>query len=307
MLTQRCVFLINQRILHRERKRTLIQFSIITVCLNAENCIRETIQSVLNQTTSNFEYIIKDGISTDETVGIAQSFSTAFAERGIPYRIISQKDAGIYDAMNQAIQEAKGEWILFMNAGDKVANGTILAQVEKNPCIREADIVYGDMIRKNKEWFLYQKARDLEYFRLGLPFSHQSVFTRRVLFAEKKYMTEYTINSDYYFYLQCYQEGKRFYYIPIAISIFDVDGISSNWKLIYLEKLHILETMPVRDEEAIQRIKETISIKKRQEFMHQYLWRFIPKPLREKRREWMNRKAGWKTEEEFFGTKKDNP
>lgn len=284
----------------------MIQFSIITICLNAENCIRETILSVLNQTTSNFEYIIKDGISTDETVNIAQSFSTAFAERGIAFRIIAQKDAGIYDAMNQAIQEAQGEWILFMNAGDKIANGTILAQVEKNPCMREADIVYGDNIQQNKEWFRYSKAQNLEQFRLGLPFSHQSVFTRRALFAEKKYSTEYTITGDYCFYLQCYQEEKRFCYIPMAISIYDVNGISSNWKRTYLERLQIQESMPVRDEEAIRRLKETISKKYRQEFMHQHLWRFIPKPLREKRRKWMNRKAGWKTEEEFFGTKKDH-
>ena len=275
--------------------------------MNAENCIRETIQSVLNQTTSNFEYIIKDGRSTDETVNIAQSFSTAFAERGISYRIISQKDAGIYDAMNQAIQETQGEWILFMNAGDQIANRTILAQVEKKPDIQEADIVYGDTIRQNREWFRYSKARDLEKFRLGLPFSHQSVFTRRALFAEKKYSTEYTINSDYCFYLQCYQEGKRFYYIPIAISIIDVNGISSNWKLTYLEKLRILEDMPVRDEEAIQRLKETLSQKNRQEFMHQHLWKYVPEKLRMKRRERMRKKDGWKTEEEFFGTKKDNP
>lgn len=288
------------------------KFTIITACLNAEAVITDTITSILNQTCKDYEYLIKDGGSKDQTLRIAESFIPAFSAKGIPYRIISKPDKGIYDAMNQAIQESQGEWILFMNAGDKIANGTILAQVENNPCIQEADIAYGDCIdadgdciKNNMKLFRYSKARDLESCRLGLPFSHQSVFTRRALFAEKKFLTEYIINSDYYFYLQCYQEGKRFCYIPIAISIFDINGISSNWKLTYLEKLHILETMPVRDEEAIQRIKETISIKKRQEFMHRYLWRFIPKPLRQKRREIMRRKAGWKTEEEFFGVKKE--
>ena len=282
-------------------------FTIITICLNTQSCIRETIQSVLDQTTTNYEYIIKDGISSDDTVQIAQSYSAAFAERGISYRIISRKDNGIYDAMNQAVEEARGEWINFMNAGDTIASNTILAQVEKSSCLEQADIVYGDNIVKNKEWFSYSKARNLDFFRFGQPFCHQSVFTKRTLFSEKKFSTEYIINSDFYFYQQCYQEGKKFCYIPMAISIYDTNGISSNSKLTHQERLRILESLPVRDEESIQKTKDIISDINRQEFMHQHLWRFVPQSLREKRREIQRRKAGWKTEEEFFGQKKENP
>lgn len=284
----------------------MVEFSIITVCLNAENCIRETIQSVLNQTCTSFEYIIKDGLSSDKTVSIAQSFSAAFAERGISYRIISRKDSGIYDAMNQAIHETKGEWINFMNAGDRFATSTILDQVEKEPHFREADIVYGDVIRQDQQLLQSSKARDLEYFRLGLPFSHQSCFTKRDLFENRKYSTKLVVNSDYLFYSECYKEKKRFIYVPISISIIDANGISSNWRLTYPEKLDLLEKMPVRDEEAIRSLKKVISRQKRQEFMYKHLWQFIPKGLREKRRKLMRKRAGWKTEEEFFGKKKDN-
>lgn len=284
----------------------MYMFSIITVCLNAENCIRDTIQSVLNQTTTNFEYIIKDGMSTDATIRIAQSFTAAFAERGISYQIISRKDSGIFDAMNQAIQEARGEWINFMNAGDRFAAPTILDQVERDPHFCEADILYGDVIRQDQQLFRYSKARDLEYFRFGLPFSHQSCFTKGALFENRKYSTEFIVNSDYLFYSECYKENKQFGYVPISISIIDANGISSNWRRTYLEKLSILEKMPIRDEEAIQNLKQVITTKKRQEFMHKYLWRFIPKSLRVKRREMMRKKAGWKTAEEFYGIKKDN-
>lgn len=284
----------------------MVKFSIITICLNAENCIRETIQSVLNQTCTSFEYIIKDGMSSDNTVSIAQSFSTAFAERGIDYRIISQKDTGIYDAMNQAVQETKGEWINFMNAGDRFATPTILDQVERDPHFPEADIMYGDVIRQDEQLYRYSKARDLEYFRFGLPFSHQSCFTKGALFGNRKYSTEFIINSDYLFYYECYKENKRFGYVPISISITDANGISSNWKRTYLEKLRVLEKMSIRDEEAIQKLKQVITTKKRQEFMHKYLWRFIPKLLRVKRREMMRKKAGWKTAEEFYEIKKEN-
>lgn len=284
----------------------MVHFSIITVCLNAEQCIRETIQSVLNQTCTSFEYIIKDGLSSDKTVSIAQSFSAAFAERGISYRIFSRTDTGIYDAMNQAIQETKGEWINFMNAGDRFATPTILDQVERDPHFCEADIVYGDFIRQNQQLFQYSKALDLEYFRLGLPFSHQSCFTKRDLFENRKYSTKLVVNSDYLFYSECYKEKKRFIYVPISISIIDANGISSNWRLTYPERLDLLEKMPVRDEEAIRSLKKVISRQKRQEFMHKHLWQFIPKSLRVKRREMMRKKAGWKTAEEFFGNKKDN-
>ena len=82
------------------------RFSIITVCLNVEGQISDTIASVLSQTCMDFEYIIKDGVSKDGTVSIAQSFAPAFAERGIPYRVISQPDKGVYDAMNQQVPVA---------------------------------------------------------------------------------------------------------------------------------------------------------------------------------------------------------
>ena len=284
----------------------MVQFSIITVCLNAQNCIGETIQSVLNQTTSDFEYIIKDGVSTDETIKIAQSFSAAFSERGISYRILSQNDSGISDAMNQAVSEVQGQWVIFMNAGDWFASNSILERVGASGCLQEADVVYGDRILHDSNLFCYLKARALEDIRFGLPFCHQSAFTRVKLFEKNHYSLRYRICADHEFYLRMYLEGKKFVYFPDAVSIYDINGLSANKELGSKDALQILEDMPIRDEEAIRREIKKRSRKHRQEFMHQHLWRFIPKRLRDKRWEWKRRKAGWKTEEEFFGTKKDN-
>lgn len=286
----------------------MVLFSVITVCLNAEQSIRETIQSVLNQTSTNFEYIIKDGLSSDKTVSIAQSFSDAFAERGIPYRIISQEDSGIYDAMNQAIQEARGEWINFMNAGDAFADKTILNRVAESSCIEKADVVYGDRIQRRGELYYYQKARELEKMRYVFPFGHQSTFTRRKLFENTLYSTQYCINSDYKFYLQMYHDGKVFCYFPAAVSIYDTSGISSHWELTLPEVIKVLEEMPVRDEEAIQIKKQELEVRKKQEkHMLRRIWKCVPQKLREKRWKLKLKNAGWKTEEEFFGKKKDNP
>lgn len=282
-------------------------FSIITVCLNAEQCIRETIQSVLNQTCTSFEYIIKDGLSSDKTVSIAQSFSAAFAERGISYRIISRKDSGIYDAMNQAIQETKGEWINFMNAGDQLADKAILDRVIESGCMEKADIVYGDRILRKGELFYYQKARALENMWYLFPFGHQSTLTSRKLFKNNLYSTRYKINSDYKFYLQMYREGKEFFYFPAAVSIYDTTGISSNWEMTLTEVIQVLEEMPVRDEKAIQIKKQELEFRKKQEkSIIRRIWECVPQNLRQKRWKLKLKKAGWKTKEEFFEEKKDN-
>ena len=92
--------------------QSMKKFSIITVCLNAEKAIGDTIRSVLEQSCTDVEYIVKDGGSKDETVGIAKSFMPAFEKRGISYRVISKPDRGIYDAMNQAVRDVQGEWVL---------------------------------------------------------------------------------------------------------------------------------------------------------------------------------------------------
>lgn len=290
---------------------TMIKFSIITICLNIEAEIGNTIASVINQSCTDYEYLIKDGVSSDGTVGIAESFAPAFAEKGISYRIISQSDSGIYDAMNQAVREAQGEWVIFMNAGDCFANSSVLERVNKSGCLKDADIVYGDRILRNKKLFRYQKARALEDIRFGLPFGHQSTFTSRELFNNNPYSLQYRICSDHRFYLQMYLEGKRFAYFPDAVSIYDINGLSSNWERTLQDTIRVLEEMPLRDEEAIQITKNELEFKRKNENQemrtHQRLRRLIPEVLRKKRWEFKNKKAGWKTEKEFFEKKKDKP
>ena len=83
--------------------------SLITVCFNSEKTIRNTIESVLNQTYSEIEYIIVDGLSKDNTLGIVHEYDEKFKEKGVIYRVISEKDNGIYDAMNKGIGMAQGE------------------------------------------------------------------------------------------------------------------------------------------------------------------------------------------------------
>ena len=113
------------------------KISIVTVVYNGEETIEETILSVKNLSYSNVEYIIIDGGSTDETLNIIKKY-----EDKIDYWI-SEKDNGIYDAMNKGIKKATSEFVIFMNGGDTFFDENVLANIEKD-LTNDFDIYYGD-------------------------------------------------------------------------------------------------------------------------------------------------------------------
>lgn len=118
------------------------KFSIITVCYNSEKTISQTIESLLNQKFTDFEYIIIDGNSKDKTIEIIKSYSKIFEEKGIRYKYISEKDKGIYDAMNKGIKLSRGNLIGIINSDDWYENDALenIMQIYKE---KEPDIIYG--------------------------------------------------------------------------------------------------------------------------------------------------------------------
>ena len=278
----------------------MIRFTIITICLNMEKEIGETIASVLHQTCTNFEYIIKDGVSKDGTVGVAQSFAASFAEKGIPYRILVKPDTGIYDAMNQATREAQGEWVLYMNAGDMFANQGVLSMVEESGILETSDIVYGDRIGKNEDWYIYKSARPLELLRVKMPFCHQSAFARRQLLQQTPFSTAFRLCGDYLFFFQQYQKGKRFAYLPAAFSIVDKTGVSMNAEAVTRDLLAIHEQMPERDEVVIREFRHQLRRMKNREPLSRLVQRLTSARLKELKKAYLRKNSGWKKEAEFF-------
>ena len=88
-----------------------MNLTVVTVCFNAEATIAATFESVLRQEYMDYEYLVIDGKSTDNTMDIVEEYSQRFKEKGISFRMVSEKDHGIYDAMNKAIKMAKATWI----------------------------------------------------------------------------------------------------------------------------------------------------------------------------------------------------
>ena len=192
--------------------------SIITVVYNGEQYLQETIESVLNQNYDNIEYIIIDGGSTDGTIDIIKKY-----EDKIDYWI-SEKDRGIYDAMNKGIDVANGGWINFMNAGDSFYDNKVVFNIFKNNI--EECIIYGNTNVIYDDDYSKIKKVDFNFIK-GMPFSHQSVFTCSKILKQYKYNIKYKIYADFDFYLKCYKNNISFYYVDIIVSNYLNNGVSS--------------------------------------------------------------------------------
>lgn len=205
----------------------MFMFTIITVCYNAANEIGRTIESVLSQTYNDFEYLIIDGNSQDNTVRIAEKYSGFFEQKGISYKISSEPDKGIYDAMNKGARKAQGDWLIFMNAGDTFYNEKVLKSVSTVEGMHQYDVIYGDTLMKDGDMYKYVQSKKLDKIAYGLPFVHQSAFTNIRVFQNYEYNEKYKICADFELYLKLYLEGCKFKYLPSGISVFSIGGVST--------------------------------------------------------------------------------
>ena len=196
--------------------------SIVTVVFNAEAEVERTLQSVLNQSYSNIEYIVIDGKSTDGTLAIIEKYADRIDH------IISEEDEGIYDAMNKGARIASGVWVNFMNAGDAFYDNHTVARVfDSKRELSDYDFIYGDYYWHNadKASFLI-KARPLDSMWQRISFAHQSLFTKNDVLRAKPFDTSFKIVSDYEHYYSCYNQGYKFYYADTPVSVFSSGGLS---------------------------------------------------------------------------------
>lgn len=218
-------------------------FTVVTVTYNAADNISQTIESVLLQDCNDFEYIIYDGLSTDGTLNLAKDYKSNYKydRERIKISIYSEKDAGIFDAMNKAAVKAHGEFIIFLNAGDYFANNNILSKVKNTIKSSKADIIYGNHINYYNNLYKIVPAKDPEFITKGMICAHQAIFTKKELLLNVPYSTEYKMTADYNFYLSMYLDGKKFLRLDLNIAYFEVNGISQKkCKVTQQERLKLL-------------------------------------------------------------------
>lgn len=209
--------------------------SVITVVLNNVNFIEETILSVVDQTYPFVEYIVIDGSSTDGTIDVINKFKSRIT------KVVSEPDRGLYDAMNKGSRLCNGEWVIFMNSGDKFYNEKVLENIFSNGelALESRSIIYSKAIARYHTEDVILKTRKLKYIWMGPPTSHQCQIISSSLVREKSFNLKFKINADYDFVYHCYMNNTKFVYLNneyIAICS-AVDGISktSSAKRILIE------------------------------------------------------------------------
>ncbi len=194
--------------------------SVITVVFNGEAHLEKTIKSVLNQTYENIEYIIIDGASTDGTLDIIKKY-----EDKITYWI-SQRDEGIYDAMNKGIDKVSGEWINFMNAGDTFYNNDILKNIFHESNFKNIAVIYGkhNVIYPNRTKI--KKPKKIIEMWKGSQFCHQSSFISSLIQKKNKFNIRNRIGADFELFYTLYKQKLIFKYINIIIVNYSAGGLS---------------------------------------------------------------------------------
>ena len=254
-----------------------MKISIISVAFNEEKNIAKTIESVLSQTSNDYEYIICDGKSTDKTVEIAQSYKEKFEQKGVKYIINSQKDKGIFDGMNKGIDLANGDYICFLNAGDRFYSNDVIEKIVKSATDGNSpDVIYGNVMCIERGVLFESKAKE-ELLTEHMSICHQATFVSLKLMKERKFDLKYTVAGDYNFLLGLKLDGFRFYGTDVIVAYYDMGGVSTkNVTKCYTEQALIKESYGIKVDYSqlkkdIKKNKRAIKIKG---LIPQKLWVF---------------------------------
>lgn len=196
--------------------------TVVTVVFNGEATLEQTIQSVVNQTYDNIEYIIIDGNSTDGTLDIIKKY-----EDKIDYWQ-SEPDKGIYDAMNKGINLATGDFVALLNSGDWYEKNTVFEVVSaiiQNP---KVDIFYGMMRIFSEDYtFLWVYGFCHNYLYHSM-ISHPTCFVRKTIYKKYKYDINYKSAADYDLFLTLFQNNYIFYFIEKILGNYILGGMSDS-------------------------------------------------------------------------------
>ena len=240
-------------------------FSVITINRNNAAGLEKTIRSVMGQTYTNFEYIIVDGASTDNSVevikdlisptpdpspegeggedseengwrfcALSQSALPSLSGEGQGVRLhwISEPDKGIYNAMNKGVQKATGDYLLFLNSGDCFAHKDVLEKVSKmlngaeDILVGRVNIVKDGIVTGRSEELSQEDLTLFNLYLWGIP--HQAAFIRRELLLTHPYDEDLKINSDWKFFIQTIVlDNVSVKTVSLVVADYDGEGLST--------------------------------------------------------------------------------
>ena len=280
------------------------KLSIITINYNNAEGLRKTMESVFAQTSKEFEYIVVDGASTDGSVDMIRA--SASQAEGLTYTWVSEKDNGIYNAMNKGIEIAEGRrvvnsfnrselvedknkdfedgYVLMLNSGDYLVDEHVIERIL--PELHTEDMIQGNVIKdypgKSFRYRGYGRSDISLYDVMEANFPHQAMFIKLSTMIQYGYYDEsYKKGSDSYFFFTSLGFGNATYrYVDIDVTNFDINGISSmqdpKWRQIDQEEdarwygEHISNRMKTYYQEAVEAIHLSHMLRK-----HKWIWSIV--------------------------------
>jgi glycosyltransferase involved in cell wall biosynthesis len=207
--------------------------SIIIPTRQAEKTLGTALDSILQQSFKDLEILVIDSVSTDGTLAIARNA----AERDRRVQVSSEPDKGVYDAMNNGIRQARGEWIYFLGSDDRFNDERVLSDVFSTPDKEADDVLYGNVVGPSYRGvydgvFTYEKL-------LSRNVSHQACFYRRSLFVRLgDYNLRYRAYADWEFNIRCFSSRQiRLHFIDRVIASFGPGGLSSRHDVPFLKEV----------------------------------------------------------------------
>lgn len=203
-----------------------MKVSVITICFNSETVIAKTIESVLNQTYREIEYLIVDGDSKDKTVEIAESYRERLEAEGIEYKVISEPDNGIYDAMNKGIRNATGELVGIINSGDYYEPEmieTAVSEYEKEPF----DIFYADINLIKENGTVIVKHSKMDKLPTSRHWNHPTMVVKRAYYEEIGTYKCEGIHDDFEFLLRARKKNAKIRIVSKVLANFLTGGASN--------------------------------------------------------------------------------
>ena len=221
------------------------KLSIITINYNNADGLRKTLASVAAQTCHVFEHIIIDGGSSDGSVDIIREYESIISNRkSIILTWVSEKDKGIYDAMNKGIMKATGDYLYFLNSGDVFAADDVIAQMME--LLDGTDIIVG-RVNKLTRGRIYGQTEllteaDMSMYQMYLHgINHQSAIIRRPIQLEHLYDATLKIGADWKFFVETIVlGGAKVKFVDKIFANYDVSGVSSNTARLRQEREKIM-------------------------------------------------------------------
>lgn len=220
-----------------------MKITIITVCYNSEKTIEDTLKSVLNQTYTNYEYLIIDGKSSDNTLNIVNSYKNKFKGK---MTIISEKDKGLYDAMNKGIKMATGDVIGCINSDDILHDKDVFKRISECD-FKKYDGLYSGLMYYDKELKVIKsvyKARTGNY-NLGWYPLHPTLYLKKEVFEKYGYFDlNYKIAADYDLIIRILKNGVKLYCMDgFSVSMREGGASSGSIKKIHKSNMEVLQAL----------------------------------------------------------------